>query len=1208
MTNDKYKSSQTIKSEPPQEKPKIGWKPISLSTPILSGVIFITIILAGAIETLAQRSAARGGLALSPSLNEIPKTINLSYLYGPTTIAVLYSIIWSWIDLDAKRMQPWFELSKPKGATGEDSIFLDYQYDFVASVPFKSARRKHWLVFFAGTSMVIVFWLLTPLQSALMGTSIVAQTEQATISIRSQLRPLREQEALITPHFLTTAYAIEWLGQPYPQFATSKYALLPFYLEDDPAPVSVASNWTAATTKFTTELSCWPAEHEVSFFKGTISYDFFNGQGCNASVGFTTYGNYSMIYVGYAPSDYSQFALESPSCPKTANSTHQFLAIWAAEIDGPHLDSGNPDFNITAIFCQPQYYKQQVLVTLESADLKPIDDSIQALSPRELLTEEEFNSTAFEYLLANGMSEIDITRDYPFNSVIEQLALLENATLSRPISNMVGFALAGQSAPLVDYSSPTKLASIYHDAHQHLFSVAIDDLLTNTTTMTNRTASVDFFLYGVVVSRVFATTVECLLGVVAVFTALVLWFSRTALSNLPMNPSTLGRYLDVFRHSPELLHSFRSMDNTNEKYLLEQFQKDEFQLFYDRSSKRTHVTIDKTQSDVPKSIEENLKPQKGYYEPVKPWVLRRWTGSLFIIVLVAGIAGLSYLKMQEKKLGGLQRPSENFEVLQLLTNYVPTIFATLIEPLWVLLNRMLCVLQPFKDLWEGSARSSVSMDATYTSVPPQLVLWRAIKSRHFILALVCVMALLANVLAVGLGSLFNEAPTTATYQEVIQPAFAPRFDNDTIYDFAAYLYDNNNDAPKYQNHFYVAMANMVSGTALPPWVSKDYFFQRYDLPDSDKIAVGDTYNVTSRGFGLNGNCTAISAFEVPDDLDYQWRDGTCPNLIERAAGRMRDASQRDGQEGPAGIECVFTASGSTIPEICDVPLTMGWARSADLNDDDEPMEASFVLCEPIFETAMFNLTIDSSGHVLSYQKTSDLETTLGYAESKDHTDVMIENYNHQWDVYAPDWHNDMVSRDWMNYFIFLSTGSRDALDPTLSTPDPEELRPVVEDIYRRLFPIFLSLNEHFLDHTNMGRSITATRSTKETRIFMEEISFIITIVILGMNTVVAMIFYIRAVAFVLPRMPTTLGSILAYIAPSRLASPTLKPAKDKESRTFSFGRYIGVDGDVHIGVEMDPYVVRVDPASLRSGNGFFNRMRTRFFPPTHEPVRSGPWI
>lgn len=142
MTNDKYKSSQTIKSEPPQEKPKTGWKPISLSTPILSGVIFITIILAGAIETLAQRSTARGGLALSPSLDEIPKTINLSYLYGPTTIAVLYSIIWSWIDLDAKRMQPWFELSKPKGATGEDSILLDYQYDFVASVPFKSARRK----------------------------------------------------------------------------------------------------------------------------------------------------------------------------------------------------------------------------------------------------------------------------------------------------------------------------------------------------------------------------------------------------------------------------------------------------------------------------------------------------------------------------------------------------------------------------------------------------------------------------------------------------------------------------------------------------------------------------------------------------------------------------------------------------------------------------------------------------------------------------------------------------------------------------------------------------------------------------------------------------------------------------------------------------------------------------------------------------------
>jgi hypothetical protein len=119
-----------------------GWKPLSLSTPILLAVIALTLLLAVAVETIAQRSAAQGGLALSPTLEDMPEYAKFSYLYVPTIIAVLYSMIWSWIDLDVKRMQPWFELSKRDGATAENSLFLDYQYEFVALAPIKAAKQK----------------------------------------------------------------------------------------------------------------------------------------------------------------------------------------------------------------------------------------------------------------------------------------------------------------------------------------------------------------------------------------------------------------------------------------------------------------------------------------------------------------------------------------------------------------------------------------------------------------------------------------------------------------------------------------------------------------------------------------------------------------------------------------------------------------------------------------------------------------------------------------------------------------------------------------------------------------------------------------------------------------------------------------------------------------------------------------------------------
>lgn len=113
-----------------------------MSRPILAAIIALTLLIAAAIETLAQRSRALGGLALSPSLDEMPAYAKFSYLYVPTIVAVIYSLIWSWVDLDVKRMQPWFELSKPEGATAANSLFLDYPYDFVAAVPFKAARRR----------------------------------------------------------------------------------------------------------------------------------------------------------------------------------------------------------------------------------------------------------------------------------------------------------------------------------------------------------------------------------------------------------------------------------------------------------------------------------------------------------------------------------------------------------------------------------------------------------------------------------------------------------------------------------------------------------------------------------------------------------------------------------------------------------------------------------------------------------------------------------------------------------------------------------------------------------------------------------------------------------------------------------------------------------------------------------------------------------
>jgi hypothetical protein len=104
---------------------------------------------------------------------------------------------------------------------------------------------------------------------------------------------------------------------------------------------------------------------------------------------------------------------------------------------------------------------------------------------------------------------------------------------------------------------------------------------------------------------------------------------------------------------------------------------------------------------------------------------------------------------------GLSLPSQNKFVQNLLENYIPTAIATLIEPLWVLINRLLCLLQPIEELKTCNANAKDSIDLDYSSLPPQLVILKALRARHLVLAAVCSMALLANVLSIAFAGLFH---------------------------------------------------------------------------------------------------------------------------------------------------------------------------------------------------------------------------------------------------------------------------------------------------------------------------------------------------------------------------------------------------------------------------------------------------------------------
>jgi len=119
------------------------WKPLTQQTWFLVPTILASVALIVVLQVYLVRSNRDTGLLFAPKIDSLPLAQTFTYLYMPTIVSLVLSFIWTWIDLDIKRLQPFVQLSKVHGALGKDSILLHYPFDFVASVPFAAIRRRY---------------------------------------------------------------------------------------------------------------------------------------------------------------------------------------------------------------------------------------------------------------------------------------------------------------------------------------------------------------------------------------------------------------------------------------------------------------------------------------------------------------------------------------------------------------------------------------------------------------------------------------------------------------------------------------------------------------------------------------------------------------------------------------------------------------------------------------------------------------------------------------------------------------------------------------------------------------------------------------------------------------------------------------------------------------------------------------------------------
>ena len=110
------------------------------------------------------------------------------------------------------------------------------------------------------------------------------------------------------------------------------------------------------------------------------------------SVLYSSTDDYYFSYLGYQCDAGS--SLQSLNCP--ANTSNLYLAV----VTSPGLNQ------VTAEFCQPTYWIQEVNVTVTASDMAVISST--PLAPAVELSQDDFKSSIFQTIIWTGRPGIDV--------------------------------------------------------------------------------------------------------------------------------------------------------------------------------------------------------------------------------------------------------------------------------------------------------------------------------------------------------------------------------------------------------------------------------------------------------------------------------------------------------------------------------------------------------------------------------------------------------------------------------------------------------------------------------------------------------------------------------------------------------------------------------------------------------------------------------
>ena len=808
-------------------------------------------------------------------------------------------------------------------------------------------------------------------------------------------------------------------------------------------------------------------------------------------------------------------------------------------------------------------------------DFKPL------APPRQLLSS-AFNISNFESIVAssspfqNGPLQANTDQlkgDINETTLNFNTTQLEIRGITDVFDNMIVFAVGSSQLATDAYLNASVLAISLDSAYKVLFALALNSLFSTSTSTSNSTSyrvggTIRGDTNAIAVVRTLAIVLEACLGLAALLALLLLLICWNRRSELRRDPASLSRVSEIVQNDPKIPTLIRKLGaNTDGPSL---------------TLRDGGLRVDSCRRR-PLSSTSSGPPAVGfgkdtYDKPVLPFVMKYAVGFAFLGVLIAVLVLVMVLRLCIRHLNGLDVPSDNPILAQITLNYIPVLFATLLEPFWTLLNRKLCVLKPFEALRGGDAKASQSMNLRYASLPPQLAIWPALKARHLLLVAVCATGLSSNILAVVLNALLQPRLTAIASDEAFLKSFSP-------------IVNQIPSETSSSDHLYIAAANFSHGTSLPAWVSRDLYFLPFQINTTSPLGSVQSYTANTPGFGLNVVCTnqtwedpayiALPNYEIGEpQFSVNQNNVYCTrqwNTYHDSHSKTNASLEILAPLGPS-----FANASQAEHDVCGSTLAMGFLRAelyAEIEDVDSLFTSfTWMTCESTLFTAMYEVEVTTSGRVEQYTRKSDISTNISFANSSSLASLLSNlfvAFDAPFNNGNPHWNHDTTRDTWPGFLIKALTNSVSFIDPTLPAPGFEAVAPVVIDLLTRLFPIILSLRPSAFVTAPQESMIEGTMLVPRTRVFMSSSMFIATIILLLLNIAVAAMYYVRRTR-PMPKavLAETVAGVLELFDGSGLVEEQVKDKPWPEDWRFGYGGFIGEgDGKPKMGIERRPFVV-----------------------------------